>query len=894
MRRSLVLALSLSVYPCATLLAIDLAKIDRPAIKLPELRSGAAQYCLLVFGPDAAKRVWLVHDGDRLYVDRNGNDDLTESGETVAADPVSSKPAKGVFYFKAGDICDAGGTHKELNVAWINIDHMKDLDLQVSARLQREPKFRGCWISLDVAMPDYRGQGIEGRVNQSATISDCHGLLEFASRVEEAPIIHFGGPWEVTLSDQDAWRAGRKKEVYLFVGTRGVGPGTTACVAYENVIPRDLKPKLEVTYPSTEGTTPLIRTYELTRRCCVVNLYGDVAVPAEMAAGIATVNVSLENWSSTTVAATKHDVQILPALPGPKAEPVSWRLASKLEHEHHDAMITEVQFSPDGKRLIAGDYHSGLVHVWELAGGKRLATFDMGEGLRASFNYFVVTPDWKTIISPTNLRGKFDRVQKDGKTLNRVRYDGSIRVWDLESGSLLHTWQDNPPRSIGYIDLLPDKRQFYAYEETPGEFQSLRPAAVSVWDVATGEHKQLFAGHERFAAFSSDGKQAVVSIPRTDNSSFHEALAFYDVASWRSVGKIPLKEMQRCPSVYFLQDAPTAVGTVCTNLKPDDFQNVRCELKFWTLPAGEQSWSLPVKDGETIMDVKQPPAHRALFVTTFSQQTMSGRMLLVDLATHDAQVILDEPNLSPRPTVFHPGGKWMILPVQEFPKSRKEVLRRNLSATELAQPHLQVRDIATGALLEDVVAPPSFLNSVIFSPDGNTLATSGTGAVLLWDFRVPPGQGTAAIVGQPFDAAGTLVGGKKLDWGGYRGKVVLVTYWATWCKPCVAEIPEIKKTYDALHERGFEVLAVSLDDDHGTLERFLNTQEVPWQVVCGATAEESGPQHPLARKYGVESVPKSFLLDRQGNIAAIDLHGTEFLKLAEKLLGPKDEKQVPQ
>jgi len=351
--------------------------------------------------------------------------------------------------------------------------------------------------------------------------------------------------------------------------------------------------------------------------------------------------------------------------------------------------------------------------------------------------------------------------------------------------------------------------------------------------------------------------------------------------------------MQRCYSVYFLQNSPTAVGVVYTNLKPDDFQNARCELKFWILPGGKESWSLAGKDGESIMGVKQTPDNLALIVTTFSQQTMSGRVLRVDLATHDAQVILDEPNLFARAPVFHPSGKWMILPVQQVPKSRQE-LRPLMAATELAQPHLQVRDIATGTLLEDVIAPPSFPESAIFSPDGNTLATSGTGAVLLWDFRDPPGKGTAATVGQSFEAAGTLVGGEKLEWAAYRDKVVLVTYWATWCKPCVAEIPEIKKTYDALHDRGFDVLAVSLDDDQGTLERFLITQEVPWQVVCGATVEESGSQHPLARKYGVESIPKSFLLDRQGNIAAIDPHGAEFLKLAEKLLGPKDEKKVPQ
>lgn len=84
----------------------DLSQIDRTIRKLPPLQSKTPEYCLLVFGPRAAKRVWLVHDCDVLYVDRNGNGDLTDPGERVAADPLNSKPADGVFYFHAGDIPD--------------------------------------------------------------------------------------------------------------------------------------------------------------------------------------------------------------------------------------------------------------------------------------------------------------------------------------------------------------------------------------------------------------------------------------------------------------------------------------------------------------------------------------------------------------------------------------------------------------------------------------------------------------------------------------------------------------------------------------------------------------------------------------------------------------------
>ena len=382
-------------------------------------------------------------------------------------------------------------------------------------------------------------------------IIDCQGLFEFAPRVEDAPIVHFGGPWQITLSGQDTWHIGRKQDVVLVVGTPGVGPGTTTAIAYENVIPAPLKPKLDVTFPSADGTTPLAESYELSQRCCGINLHGDVAVPANVPPGVATVRISLPGWAGTTVAATEHDVQILPALPGPKTEPISSRLVRKLQHQNPSGTIQAVHFSPDGNRLIAGDNPGGVVHVWDVASGERLATFDLGKGPRQDESLFVVTPDWKKIIAPTVSREKTDRVQRDGKMLKRVASDGSLRVWDLESGNLLHTWQDDPPRSTNGLHLLPPSNQICALEGTPGEFESARPRAVSQWDVATGEHKQLFASPERMVAFSPDGKQAVVSTPRTDGGAPHDALAFYDTASWQSIVEIPLQPTQQCYTVCF-------------------------------------------------------------------------------------------------------------------------------------------------------------------------------------------------------------------------------------------------------------------------------------------------------------------------------------------------------
>src|SRR5687768_2544808 len=91
----------------------DLAKVPRTITREPTY-AGQPRYCLLVFGPDAGARVWLVQDGTTLYVDRNGNGDLTEKDERVEAG--KGAPAAEFVSFDAGDLRVGGRTHTKLVV----------------------------------------------------------------------------------------------------------------------------------------------------------------------------------------------------------------------------------------------------------------------------------------------------------------------------------------------------------------------------------------------------------------------------------------------------------------------------------------------------------------------------------------------------------------------------------------------------------------------------------------------------------------------------------------------------------------------------------------------------------------------------------------------------------
>jgi hypothetical protein len=264
--------LSLALLACLTLStnawATDLTRIDRSIAKEPQYRTNTPEYCLLVFGPEAKTRVWLVRDGDTLYVDRNGNGDLTEPGEKVAADARYSTPADNVYTFQAGDVRVGRHLHKDLAVSMVKLADFADTDEAVKAHVSKHPQARGYMVAIEMEIPGLEGRGAGGRVIQQAVFADYHGLLRFAPKPSDAPIIHFGGPLQMSLWYPQRLQVGRSVDVTLGVGTPGVGPGTMAYIFYDGVIPRSSYPKLEVTYPPvTPSEPPLKELYELRGRC---------------------------------------------------------------------------------------------------------------------------------------------------------------------------------------------------------------------------------------------------------------------------------------------------------------------------------------------------------------------------------------------------------------------------------------------------------------------------------------------------------------------------------------------------------------------------------------------------------------------------------------------------
>ncbi len=290
--------------------AADLTKLSRAILKEP-VYAGRPRYGLLVLGPKAETRVWLVIDGETLYVDRNGNGDLTEPGERVAA---KRKEASDFLEFRAGPFTEAD----------VKTRHSDLIVYQYFARQYGR-------LVNGVLVNDVRGtlgQGTSGEDGGS-----------FADAPKDAPVIHVNGP--LTLRVKEVWveyaggngkmlkdlseetggiidlrtdRTDGKDVPYplkpgervitlgVQVGTPGIRRGTFAAVAAERGFPASLHPAVEMSAPSARDPRKRVTAKYVLRERGGTTFYGDVALPGGAAGTTARLALSFPAWEAGKVA----------------------------------------------------------------------------------------------------------------------------------------------------------------------------------------------------------------------------------------------------------------------------------------------------------------------------------------------------------------------------------------------------------------------------------------------------------------------------------------------------------------------------------------------------------------------------------------------------------------
>jgi peroxiredoxin len=118
--------------------------------------------------------------------------------------------------------------------------------------------------------------------------------------------------------------------------------------------------------------------------------------------------------------------------------------------------------------------------------------------------------------------------------------------------------------------------------------------------------------------------------------------------------------------------------------------------------------------------------------------------------------------------------------------------------------------------------------------------------------------------------------GRTVTLGDYRGKVVLINFWATWCLPCRAEMPELESIYRARRGDGFEVVAIDLQESDAEVQPFMEELGLTFPALLDRDGF-------VSRAYRARALPSSFLVDRQGTIRYVKIGPLTFDTISEEL-----------
>ncbi len=457
-----------------------------------------------------------------------------------------------------------------------------------------------------------------------------------------------------------------------------------------------------------------------------MNLDGPVRATDTAGSGTATVTLSFSAWGEGRVAPTTHEISVQPPGTGPKSEPVAPNLFASLAHPDRKANVDAMQFSPDGQRLFASGYPSGVVQFWDWAAKTEIRRIETPPGLRGSAEYALLTPDWKTIYVPVAKR-TVKPFERDGKRLHRIEYSGAIRVWDVASGKEQEPLESPEGSAPIHAQMSPSGDFLIGLEQT--SYDALPGVQVKgttvIWSLKSRERRKLSDG---FAIPSFSSQTLGVVNTDIDGKAKKSVIKLLDLATGTELASVVCPDKDRHFSFAFSPNGSLVAVSLGGKLAAS------CEV--WLL------------DGRTL-------AERGKFVGdgdpkgygwargAFSPDSRSyvvldgvGKAHVWDTATAKVRRTFDVGagvgvGIAQQPAFSADGA---TVAIGWFPSFDPALARaREPDPLDLPQPRITLLDLYGVREPRVLISRHGYVGRLAFSPDGRTLAFGSAGAVHLFD-----------------------------------------------------------------------------------------------------------------------------------------------------------------
>ncbi|QJW98651.1 hypothetical protein [Frigoriglobus tundricola] len=301
--RGVVIVCGLALAAAGRAEAIDYDKVERRLVKEPAYKTKNPQYALLVFGPEARLRVWVVLDGEALYIDRNGDGDLTAEHNRFAKEADC----------KSIELRDPDGKTRYV------IDRVQTDYSFYTPKVRDERKKKGTPPGL-MAYVSIKG-GVE--------YQQYCDIVELSDSPKTAMLAHFHGPLTIApmtinwkLPESAFLRKGKGPPEFIAnVGTLSEKHGcwvvVRTCDEKACLFPDGVRPVVEVEYPAAVGTDPPVKkTYTLNGYRCGAAFRGNLSVPDGVGSGKAKVRLSFDSWKEGRVSPSEVDLPVREAEAG--------------------------------------------------------------------------------------------------------------------------------------------------------------------------------------------------------------------------------------------------------------------------------------------------------------------------------------------------------------------------------------------------------------------------------------------------------------------------------------------------------------------------------------------------------------------------------------------------